>query len=72
MGQIWEQNEEFDEEEELVVTDHRDGEVAAAEVEDEVTRSAEEDVRDAVDALGEDVASSPSQRATEVPDDSGP
>lgn len=71
MGKIWEPNEEHTEEEELVVTDHRDGDLDLAETEDEVIRSAEDDAREAVDALGEDVASSPAQRGADVPDEPG-
>ncbi len=78
MADSWKQNEEKSEEEELVVTDHRDapedplplgfeGESAAAEeVPDEQLR--EGDPRSALEVLGEDVASSPARRGHEDPE----
>lgn len=72
MADIWDQNEELDAEDELVVTDLRDEEDEAA-VDEDTESVAEEDVeippgetpREALDALGEDVASSPAQRGHE-------
>ncbi|MBL3686302.1 hypothetical protein D3248_04965 [Leucobacter zeae] len=69
MADIWDQNEELDAEEELVVTDIRDDRDEAA-VDAETAAVTEDDVeippgetpRDALEALGEDVASSPAQR----------
>lgn len=67
MAQLWEQNEEKDEEEELVVTEHRDAPAPAVPPEEEqaVEVPEGEDPRDALDALGEDAASSPTRRGHE-------
>ena len=63
MAEIWEQNEEIDEETELVATNQRDDAEAIVEPDEEqevqVTTA---DPREALDALGEDVASSPARR----------
>lgn len=68
MAQIWEQNEEKSEEEELVVTEHRDREEPAVDVEDEQSiETTVGDARSALDELGEDVASSPARRGHDDP-----
>ena len=74
MTRIWEQNEEKDEEEELVVTEHRDDERPAVALEEEQTVEAPPggDPRNALDALGEDVASSPARRGHEDPQTEAP
>ena len=64
MAQMWEQNEEVDENEDLAVTDHRDRDEPEVTADDEqsieVTTS---DPQEALAELGEDVSSSPAQRA---------
>ena len=64
MAQIWEQNEERDEDEELVITSHRDDDEpnVSAGNEEEVEVPQGESARDALRVLGEDVASSPARR----------
>lgn len=64
MAQTGDQNEEIDEEEELVVTDHRDenGPMVSTDNEEEVEIPDGETPRDAMRVLGEDVASSPARR----------
>lgn len=64
MAQIWEQNENLDEDEELVVTSHRDDDEpnVTADNEEEVEVPEGESARDALRVLGEDVASSPARR----------
>lgn len=73
MAQISRPNEEVDEEEELVVTDHRDaiGENVPPE-EEQAVETTEETPREVLEDLGEDVASSPARRGqTEQPGDAG-
>lgn len=67
MAQIWEPGEEKDENEELVVTEHRDASGPGITSEDEqgVEIPEGEDPREALEALGEDVASSPARRGHE-------
>jgi len=66
VAQIWEQNEEKDEDDELVVTEHRDEAEPAVEPEDEqAVETTEPDPRAALDELGEDVSSSPARRGHE-------
>jgi len=73
MTRIWEQNEEKGEEEELVVTEHRDDERPAVAPEEEQTVEAPGgDPRNALDALGEDAASSPARRGHEDPQTEAP
>jgi len=63
MAQLWEQNEERDENEELVVTEHRDDSEPAVPPEDEPsTESDAEEPQSSLDELGEDVSSSPARR----------
>jgi len=66
MAELWEQNEEIDENEELVATDHRDesSEIVTPEEEQAVETTAS-DPREALEELGEDVASSPARRGHE-------
>ena len=69
MSQIWEQNEEKDEEEELVVTQHRDDrEPVVTPDEEQQIETPSDDPRSALDALGEDVSSSPARRGHEDPE----
>ncbi len=69
MAQIWEQNEKKSEEEDLVVTSHRDEDEPAVTAEDEESvETPSGDPRNALDALGEDVSSSPARRGTETSD----
>lgn len=66
MADSWTQNEEKNEDEELAVTDHRDQEGLTVTADDDQTlpaSAAEQDPREALEALGEDVASSPARRA---------
>lgn len=66
MAQIWKPNEEKSEEEDLVVTGHRDDEQQQVMAEEEqAVEAAEASPRNALDALGEDVASSPARRGHE-------
>lgn len=66
MAQIWERNEEKNEDEELVVTDHRDeSEPVVTPEEQQAVETPSGDPRNALDALGEDVASSPARRGHE-------
>lgn len=63
MAQLWEQNEEIDENEELVVTEHRDeSEPAVPPEEEPSTETDVDDPQEALDELGEDVSSSPARR----------
>ncbi|UOQ58437.1 hypothetical protein MUN78_06280 [Leucobacter allii] len=64
MDRGWEPNETRDEDAELVVTEHRDGSEPAVPPEEEtaVELPAGETPREGLEALGEDVASSPAQR----------
>lgn len=63
MAQVWDQNEEIDEDDELVVTEHRDEPEPAVRAEDEQSvETATPGGRASLDALGEDVASSPARR----------
>lgn len=72
MARIWEQNEELGEEDELVVTEHRDAEEPVVGPADE---SADEQAvetalgggRNPLEELGEDVASSPARRGHDAP-----
>lgn len=70
MAKLWKPNEEVDEDEELVVTDHRDKE---AGIQPPDTQPPEETLEtrggEVLDEYGEDVASSPEQRAMDVPAD---
>lgn len=68
MAEIWDRNEEKSEDEELVVTDHRDSSEPAVKPEDEesVETTAGSDPRQSLEELGEDVASSPARRGTEA------
>lgn len=77
MADIWDQNEELDAEEELVVTDLRDDrDEAAVDADAEAVTVDDAEIppgetpREALEALGEDVASSPARRGHEevVPD----
>ncbi|PRI10012.1 hypothetical protein [Leucobacter massiliensis] len=69
MAQPWEPNDEKDENEELAITEHRDAAEPAVTAEDEqAVEVAEPDPRAALDALGEDVASSPARRGHEDPE----
>lgn len=64
MAEIWEQNEEKTEDEELVVTEHRDAREPSVspEAEEAVEVPPGENPREALEELGEDVSSSPAQR----------
>lgn len=70
MAKLWKPNEEVDEEEDLVVTDHRDKE---AGIQPPGTQPSEETMQtqgdEVLEEYGEDVASSPEQREREVPPD---
>jgi len=66
MVDSWKQNEEKGQDEELAVTDHRDQEGLTVTADDDQTLpvpAAEQDLHEALEALGEDVASSPARRA---------
>lgn len=70
MAEIWEQNEEKGPEDELVVTEQRDAERPAVDPDDEqAIETTESDPRDALEELGEDVASSPARRGHEDPEE---
>ncbi|MGO1537835.1 MAG: hypothetical protein ACTHZ9_06195 [Leucobacter sp.] len=75
MARIWEQNEETDEDEELVVTEHRDrgaDDVLERSVnEEESVEVTTDDPRAALEELGEDVASSPARRGHDNSPDAG-
>lgn len=63
MSKIWDQNEEINEDEELVVTDHRDASSAVIDAEEaDDVETTQDDPREALAELGEDVASSPARR----------
>ncbi len=70
MAKLWKPNEEVNEEEDLVVTDHRDKE---AGIQPPDTQAPEETLEprgdDVLEEYGEDVASSPEQREREVSPD---
>lgn len=66
MTQMWDKNEEKNAEEELVITEHRDSDVASVTPEQEPqTATTADDPREALEELGEDVSSSPARRAHE-------
>jgi hypothetical protein len=68
VAEIFRPNEEKTEDDELVVTGHRDEAHEGVHPDDETAvQTAESDVRSALDALGEDVASSPARRGHEDP-----
>lgn len=72
MGRLWEQNEELDENDELVVTDHRDETEPAVPPEEEPsTGTTTGDPQEALDELGEDVSSSPARRGRSGAEDEG-
>ena len=63
MAQIWDQNEEVNENEDLVITEHRDTDRPAVTPEDEqLVETTHDDPQETLDELGEDVSSSPEQR----------
>lgn len=63
MAEIWEQNEQKNEEEDLVVTEHRDEPRPNVTADEEQSvETTTDDPREALDALGEDVSSSPARR----------
>lgn len=70
MAKLWKPNEETSEEEELVVTNHRDKD---AGIQRPGTQPAEETTAtegdEVLEEYGEDVASSPEQREREIPVD---
>lgn len=67
MGKLWKPNEEINEEEDLVVTDHRDKD---AGIEPPDTQNPEETIEtdgsEVLEEYGEDVASSPEKRASTI------
>lgn len=66
MTQDWKRNEEKTEDDELVVTEHRDGaEPFVTPEEEQGIETVEETPREALEELGEDVASSPARRGHE-------
>lgn len=72
MARIWEQNEELGEEDELVVTEHRDADEPAVESADEqAVETALGGGRNPLEELGEDVASSPARRGHDAPPGEG-
>lgn len=63
MTRNWEPNEDIDENEELVVTEHRDLDHPTTDADDEqAVETTAADPHEALEELGEDVASSPAQR----------
>lgn len=69
MAKIWEQNEKKSEEDELVVSEHRDAqEPAVTPSSEQSVETTSDDPRDVLEELGEDVASSPARRGTETSD----
>ncbi len=68
MAEMWEPNEEIDENEELVATDHRDEDLPEVDPEDEqLVETTADDPRVALEELGEDASSSPARRGQEDP-----
>ena len=67
MAEIWDQNEEIDENEELVVTDLRDEDESVDPEDEQLIETPSGDPRLAMDALGEDVSSSPARRGHDDP-----
>ncbi|MFC5337672.1 hypothetical protein [Leucobacter denitrificans] len=66
MAEIWEQNEEISEDEELTVTDHRDeAEPKVSPEEEQAVEVTTDDPREALEEQGEDVSSSPARRGHE-------
>lgn len=69
MAEIWEQNEQKNEEEDLVVTEHRDNSEPNVTADDEESvETTTDDPREALEVLGEDVSSSPARRGSETSD----
>ncbi len=66
MAEIWEQNEEKNEDEELTVAEHRDDTEPAVLPQDEQSvEVTTENPREALEEQGEDVSSSPARRGHE-------
>lgn len=70
MARIWESNESRDGDEELAVTEQRDRDRPAVTPESEPAEENPEgaEPRDALEAQGEDVASSPARRGQHTPE----
>lgn len=70
MAEIWEPTDEIDGDEDLTVTDHRDEDRPLVSAEDEqAVEVTTDDPREALEELGEDVASSPARRAEDTETD---
>lgn len=72
MAEIWEPTDEIDGDEDLTVTDHRDEDRPLVGADDEqAVEVTTDDPREALEELGEDVASSPSRRAEDTDAEAG-
>ncbi|MEJ6489023.1 hypothetical protein PQI23_04725 [Leucobacter sp. USCH14] len=70
MAEIWEPTDEIDGDEDLTVTDHRDEDRPLVTADDEqAVETTTNDPREALEELGEDVASSPARRAEDTETD---
>lgn len=70
MAEIWEPTDEIDGDEDLTVTDHRDEDRPLVSADDEqAVEVTTDDPREALEELGEDVASSPARRAEDTETD---
>ncbi|MBS3181762.1 hypothetical protein [Leucobacter manosquensis] len=70
MAEIWEPTDEIDGDEDLTVTDHRDEDRPLVSADDEqAVEVTSDDPREALEELGEDVASSPARRAEDTETD---
>lgn len=67
MAEMWEPTDEIDGDEDLTVTDHRDEDGPLVSADDEQSiETTTDDPREALEELGEDVASSPARRAEDT------
>lgn len=70
MAEIWEPTDEIDGDEDLTVTDHRDEDRPLVSADDEqAVEVTTDDPREALEELGEDIASSPARRAEDTETD---
>lgn len=65
MGTVWDNNEELDAEQDLVATDQRDADFLSPDDEALQVETSADSAREAMQELGDDVASSPARRGHE-------
>lgn len=65
MGTVWDNNDELSAEDDLVATDHRDADFLEPEADAMQVETSADSPREAMQELGDDVASSPARRGHE-------